>query len=196
MHRFLILALAGFLILLAPHGFAADKLTPPLDGDMSRLKTYDSPEEIPDVLIHSDEGTKHLSDYKGKIVILNLWATWCPPCLHELPALNALQDTSDKTKVQVLAVSVDTTGLEPVKKYLTDNKLTQLPAMMDQDRNIQQLKVLKGIDGIPVTLIIDPQMRVMARYEGEADWGGENFRATLDYYLKHVSFLPYEMKMF
>ena len=92
--------------------------------------------------------------------------------------------------VSVLTVSLDTTGNDKVKKFLEDHKLTKLPPYVEVNNNVQQLDVLRGVNGIPVTLIIDPQMRVVAYLPGTADWAGRSARAVIDYYLKNVSFVP------
>ena len=193
MHRFLVF-LTVFLLLNAGPILAAEPVyAPPLDGEMAKLKVLEKPDDLPDVVFTTVNGPKRLSDYRGKIVILNLWATWCPPCLQELPSLNALQTALGTEKIQVLAISMDSSGINDVKKYLDDHQLSQLAPMMDPEHGVQEFEVLKKTEGIPVTIIIDPQMRALAHFEGQADWNGSDARAMLDYTIKHVSYLPYKL---
>ena len=192
MSRFSIFLSALFVLsALAGHALA-DTSNPPRDGDMIKLIPYPEPVPLPEVMLSSsDKGLVRLSEYRTNLVLLNIWATWCPPCVAELPSLNALQYSMAKDGLlKVVNVSIDTTGPEAVKKYMQDNLLTSLQPFIDVNGDVQKLEVLKGAAGVPVTLIIDPQNRVIGRLDGDADWNGKAARATIDYYLKNVSFSP------
>jgi thiol-disulfide isomerase/thioredoxin len=172
---------------------AKDTSSPPISGDMIKLTLINSKEQLPRVVLSSaDKGLTYLSDYKGKIVVLNIWAKWCAPCLAELPSLNALQMALGGSYLQVVTVSIDTDSLTDIKKTLTDMNLNELPGFADNYKNIQQLEVLKGVAGVPITLIIDPQTRVLAMVEGDADWNGPDARKVLEYYMKNVSYSLFE----
>lgn len=163
---------------------------PPLTGDMIRLKVLPKPMKLPEVLLAADgQGLAYLSQERGKLVILNVWATWCPPCIEELPSLNALSYAMDPNMVSIVTVSLDTAGNDKVKKFLEDNDMTKLPPYVEVNNSIQQLDVMRDVTGIPVTLIIDPQMRVIAYLPGSADWSGRSARAVIDYYIKSVSYV-------
>lgn len=166
---------------------------PPIKGDMYKLRTLDKSFKLPSALISSvDNGLTNLSEFKGKLIVLNIWATWCPPCVTEMPSLNALQYAMGGDKFKVVAVSIDKDGLQVAKKYMTDNNLTGLTPYFDVNNDIQQLEVLKGVPGVPVSLIIDPQGNVLSLVEGDVDWNGPDARAVLDYYMKNIpSFSAY-----
>lgn len=167
------------------------KFAPPLNGDMLNLVVLDKPTVIPDIaLFASDKGKVRLSSYKTKLVVLNIWATWCPPCLEELPSLNALQYAMGSNIFDVVTVSLDSNSAESIKKFLIDHELMKLPSYVDVDSDIQKLEVIKDMPAIPITLIIDPQSRVLAKLEGPADWNGRDVRAVLEYYAKNVSYAP------
>lgn len=192
MQRIFLTLMVVLLVLGAMPVMAQDKkLEPPLNGQMSRLKVLDEPVDLPDIALTTPQGKKALSDFRGKLVILNLWATWCPPCLNELPSLNALQMAMGGDKLQVVAASLDTGGIEVVQKYLSDHNLTNLTPMLDESQMLTQMDVLRGVAGVPATLIINPQMKALALYEGEADWNGADVRAVLEYYMQNVSFLSF-----
>ncbi len=168
---------------------AKDTSSPPISGDMVKLTPYETPQTMSRVYIASaDKGLTNLIEFKGKIVVLNIWAKWCPPCIAELPSLNALQLALGGEYLQVVTVSIDEGSLEDVKKYLTDNNLNALPAYADSNKDVQKLDILRGVAGVPVTLIIDPQTRILARVEGDADWNGKAAREVLEYYMKNVSY--------
>ena len=185
MSRFFAL-LFVFSLLVLPAAYAAG---PPISGDMVKLTAYDPPAYLSPVMISSSgEGLTYLSEFEGKLIILNIWATWCPPCIKELPSLNALQYAMGSDTFEVVTVSVDTTGPEVVKKYMDDNGLKALKPYIDLNKNLQQQEVLSGVAGIPVTLIIDPKGKLLARVAGDADWNGPAARAVIEYYLKNVTF--------
>lgn len=191
MNRFVVLA-AAILFAIQAQAFAAEGntgLQPPKDGDMLRLETYDAPETAFDVtLSRKGQSLEKLHDFKGKMVVLNLWATWCPPCIKELPSLNALQLAMGSDTFQVVTVSMDTgdDAEEKAQKYLTDNKLDALPGFIDAYSELVKIHALKTVPGIPATLILDQDMRVLARYQGDADWNGKEARAVLEYYQKNI----------
>ena len=187
MSRFLTFLTITFL--LSVPVASAQLYNPPISGDMVKLVPYDNPQTLPKIMLSSaDKGLTYLSEYRNKLVVLNIWATWCPPCVEELPSLNALQYAMGNDKFAVVTVSIDTTGLEAVKKYLDDNNLKALPAYMDGNEDIRKLEILKGVPGVPVTLLIDPQYRVLARVEGNVDWNGPAARAVLEYYMEHATY--------
>lgn len=187
MSRFLLVF--AFLMTALP-AFAASKVyAPPLEGEMTRLTVYNPPVKIPDVLLSADgKGLTNISEFKTKLVVVNLWATWCPPCVEELPSLNALQLAMKDDSFEVVTISIDTLKPSAVKKYMDDNNLKALTPYMDINQGAQRWEVLKGVAGVPVTLILDPQSRVLARFEANTDWNGPEARKVLEYYKKNVSF--------
>ncbi|MDQ2640488.1 MAG: TlpA family protein disulfide reductase [Pseudomonadota bacterium] len=105
-----------------------------------------------------------LSGYRGKLVLLNFWATWCPPCREELPVFSRWQKDLQARGLQVIGLSMDDDVAE-VKKFLAEYPVT-FPIAMGGAKFAEQFG---GVLGVPLTYLIDAQGRVVARYQGEAD---------------------------
>jgi len=151
-------------------------------GHMAAFVFRKEPEALPDVKFQDAEGKERtLADWRGKVVLLNLWATWCVPCRKEMPALDRLQQELGSDKFEVVAVSVDRKGIEASRKFLDDTKVGKLALYVDQStRLISDLKAV----GLPATLLIDSQGREIGRLLGPAEWDSEDakrlIRATLN----------------
>jgi thiol-disulfide isomerase/thioredoxin len=113
------------------------------------------------------DANKTLADFKGKVLIVNFWATWCAPCVKEMPMLEALQAKLGGPAFQVLAVSQDREGAKVAKPFIEVQKwnkaafFTESPGHFARDGNLR---------GLPTSLLIDKQGREVARVEGEANW--------------------------
>lgn len=105
--------------------------------------------------------------WRGKVVLVNLWATWCQPCLREMPSLQALQQTLGGDRFQVVAISQDLGGARQVDPYLARNTLTGLDILLDPTGSAGKAF---HAPGLPVSILLDPQGRQIARLTGEADW--------------------------
>jgi peroxiredoxin len=113
-------------------------------------------------------GTKRtLADYRGEGIVLNLWATWCAPCIAEMPALDELAASARKFAIAVLPVSIDARGLSVVKPFYAAHNLGHLPILLDPESDAA--RAFK-VHGIPATFIIDRQGRVVGRTEGPVQW--------------------------
>lgn len=137
-------------------------------GSMAAFVFKKSPEALPDTLFIDASGKERsLKDWSGKVVLLNLWATWCAPCRKEMPALDRLQGELGSDKFEVVAVSVDKTGVEGAKKFLDQIKVAKLGVFADP--TIRLGTALKAI-GMPSTLLIDREGREIGRLVGPAEW--------------------------
>ena len=106
-------------------------------------------------------GKQHkLADYKGKWVLVNLWATWCPPCLEEIPDLIALQESHKN--LAVIGVAVDFESKKSVVDFVDDN-LMSYPIVLADDKTIKQLG---GADVLPSTYVYDPQGKLVKLFRG------------------------------
>jgi thiol-disulfide isomerase/thioredoxin len=117
-----------------------------------------------------------LADFKGKLVVLDVWATWCAPCRQEFPRLDRLQAAMGGADFTVLALSVDLGGRAPVDKFYGEMKITALDEYLDPSGD--SAKAL-GLRGLPTTLILDRQGQEVARVEGAAAWDGPEVKALL-----------------
>lgn len=110
---------------------------------------------------------RSLADFKGRIVLLNIWATWCVPCRREMPALDRLQARLGGPDFEVVPVSIDRGGIEAVKRFYSEIDAQNLGMYIDSSG---QLVRALGAVGLPTTLLIDGAGRELARIIGPAEW--------------------------
>ncbi len=107
-----------------------------------------------------------LADYKGKVVLLNIWATWCAPCVAEMPSMEKLYQELKDEGFELLAVSVDETGTEAVAPFMKKHKLG-FPVLLD---TVGDIKSLYQVNGIPESFIIDKNGIIIEKVIGPRDW--------------------------
>ena len=115
------------------------------------------------------------ADFKGKPVVVNLWATWCQPCLKEMPSLDRLQSALDG-KLAVAAVSEDHGGAKRVGPFVAAMGLQKLKIYLDPKSDVGHAF---NVRGLPTSIVIDAKGRVVGRVEGAAEWDSEAMRAVL-----------------
>lgn len=126
------------------------------------------PKDIPRLEFEDGAGrTRSLADFKGKLVLLNLWATWCAPCREEMPALDRLQAKLGGSRFEVLALSVDQQGPEMARRFFAENGVKALPLYIDRSA---QAAFKLGAVGLPSTLLVDARGREIGRHIGPAKW--------------------------
>jgi thiol-disulfide isomerase/thioredoxin len=132
------------------------------------FKPHATPRPVKDFkFIDGDLKAASLADFRGKVVLLNIWATWCGPCRKEMPTLDRLQATLGGPDFEVVALSIDEAGVPIVKEFYQELGLKALRIFVDPAMQAPiHLKVL----GIPATLLIDREGREIARYAGPAEW--------------------------
>ncbi len=144
----------------------------PMLQDIAALQAISPPVALPALSFTDAEGHPHtLADYPGVAghgAVLNLWATWCPPCVAEMPSLAALHRTLAASGIPVLAVSADRGGAPVVQGFFRAHGIQGLPVLLDpHSETVHAL----GLVGLPTTLVIGPDGRERGRLEGSADWG-------------------------
>ena len=107
-----------------------------------------------------------LSDYRGKVVLLNIWATWCPPCVEEMPSMERLYEELKGEDFEILAVSIDALGAKAVGPFMKRHHLS-FPALLNPSASIRSLY---GTTGIPESFIIDKQGTLVETVIGPRDW--------------------------
>jgi thiol-disulfide isomerase/thioredoxin len=119
---------------------------------------------------------RHLADFKGRVVVLNIWATWCVPCRREMPALDRLQAILGGPDFEVVPVSIDRGGIETVRKFFSEIGAHDLAMYLDASG--QSLRTLRAM-GLPTTLLIDRAGREIGRVVGPAEWDAPEIVAVL-----------------
>ncbi len=146
------------------------------DGGLSKLTRTD-PTPVPATGFTDPDGGAHsLADYRGKVVLLNFWATWCAPCREEMPSLDALQAELGGDDFQVVAIAAGHNPPPAIRKFMTEEKIAHLPVLLDPR---QALAREMGVMGMPVTLLIDRDGHEIARLIGGADWSSDTAKALI-----------------
>lgn len=138
---------------------------------LARFALTQNPAPLPDVAFSDALGKRHaLKEFRGRYVLLNLWATWCAPCVKELPSLAKLQKAMGD-KMTVVPVDVGRNEAVDAAQFLKAHGAGGLPVFMDSD--IALVRALKSY-GLPTTVLIGPDGKEVGRASGEADWGAED----------------------
>ena len=120
-------------------------------------------------------GSARLSDYKGKVVILNFWATWCPPCVSEMPSMENLYKQYKDKGVEILAVDLRE-NVNTVRQFINNNGYT-FPVLLDRDGRVGGLY---GVEAIPTTYIIDREGKIAGRIVGSIYWDTPQVIAAIE----------------
>jgi thiol-disulfide isomerase/thioredoxin len=144
---------------------------PGLRGAMETFRLHDVPRALPALSFRDgDDRPVSLEDFHGRIVLLNLWATWCAPCIDEMPALERLHTALGGEAFTVVALSIDRQGRRLVEPFLQRLNLTRLPVYLDPSGAVARTL---GVPGLPTTVLIDRDGRELGRIAGTAPWDGE-----------------------
>src|ERR1700726_2222884 len=152
------------------------KLAPLAHGEVAALTMATAPLRLPDLAFEDADGKpKKLSDWHGKTVLVNLWATWCVPCRKEMPALEGLQTKLQGPNFEVVAINIDTRDPEKPKNFLKQANVTRLGYFNDEKAKVFQ--ALKGIGralGMPTSVLVDGQGCEIATIAGPAEWDSDD----------------------
>jgi thiol-disulfide isomerase/thioredoxin len=154
----------------------ARKIAPLAHGEVAALTMATKPLKLPDLAFEDGDGKpKRLSDWHGKTVLVNLWATWCVPCRKEMPALEGLQSKLKSPNFEVVAINIDTRDPEKPKKFLEDANLTGLGYFSDQKAKVfQDLKSIGRALGMPTSVLVDGQGCEIGTIAGPAQWDSDD----------------------
>lgn len=147
------------------------------------LRMHASPREIGSFAFADGQGRrKTLADFRGRTVLLNLWATWCPPCREEMPSLDRLQKTLGGAKFEVVALSIDAEGAPAVERFYKELGIGALAIYVDPGMGAPG--ALKT-PGLPTTLLIDAQGRELGRHAGPAEWDSADVLRVISRHVPH-----------
>jgi thiol-disulfide isomerase/thioredoxin len=138
-------------------------------ADISQITLLAQPEPPPPISFQAADGSTHrLEEFRGHGMVINFWATWCAPCVAEMPSLAHLAGALAPRDIAVLPMSSDREGAAAVSRFYTSHEIRNLPILLDPHG--EAMKAFKP-RGIPTTVVIDRAGMVRARMEGGLDWG-------------------------
>ncbi len=136
--------------------------------------------EYTNLTILDDQNNQlNLSDYKGNILLLNFWATWCAPCKEEMPSLDLLKSNKDLNNLKIFPVNVGQDNVKKAKKFFDDMNIKNLNLYFDENINLTKKFALRGI---PTSILLDKNGKEFARVIGSLDFNDENFIEWLKLY--------------
>jgi len=145
---------------------------------LKKLTVREAPQHLPATVFETADGeTLSFESLRGKVVLVNIWFTACPPCIKEMPSLNRLQELRGGDDFQVVTISVDRTKDMPAK-FFTKNGIDRLEPWHDGTYGVTGNLFIRGF---PSTVIYSPQGREIAFLEGDAEWDSPEALRLIDY---------------
>ncbi|MDQ6680032.1 MAG: TlpA family protein disulfide reductase [Pseudomonadota bacterium] len=146
------------------------------DPNLTAFARHAAAREIGPFRFSDESGAEvSLAGFRGRVVLLNVWATWCPPCREEMPTLDRLQAALGGPNFEVVTVSIDAEGLSVVQTFFRQIGVKHLHPYIDSFHEVGDL----GAMGVPLTLLIDRRGREAARKIGPATWDDPDVMATI-----------------
>jgi len=152
------------------------------EGTMRKLMFHSEAQPVSQVPFATPEGEEFtLADWRGKHVVLNFWATWCAPCRHEMPALDALQAEFGGETFEVVTIATGRNTLAGIERFFAEpqegaDPIANLPILLDPKSDLAaEMAVL----GLPITVILNPEGEEIARMRGDAEWYSDSARAIV-----------------
>jgi thiol-disulfide isomerase/thioredoxin len=154
----------------------ARRLAPLARGEVAAFAVADPSRRLPDLAFRDATGAeRRLADWRGRTVLLNLWATWCVPCRKEMPALEALESKLGGPGFEVVAVNIDTRDGDKPRAWLKEVGIDRLAYYADPTAKVfQDLKIMGRAAGMPTTLLVDPAGCEIGTVAGPAEWASED----------------------
>ncbi|TNB46469.1 TlpA family protein disulfide reductase [Martelella lutilitoris] len=158
----------------------AAALKPLAHGEVAAFIPAETPRPMQNLAFNSDAGETSLSAFKGKTVLMNLWATWCVPCREEMPALDELEAEMGGDDFEVVAVNIDTGSDEKPKKFLDEIGISSLAFYRDGTMGVFNTLKKDGLAfGLPSTILIDENGCLLGSMNGPAEWASDDAKALV-----------------
>jgi thiol-disulfide isomerase/thioredoxin len=152
-----------------------------MPADFNKFQLHDEPRPFRDKTFVNEKGEEiDLSAFDGGVTMVNFWATWCPPCLKELPGMDKLQAEMAEDGLNVVAISLDRGGLKKARTFWKRADM-KMGLYADPDKDLAQQM---GVIGLPVTAILGPDGREIGRLIGEAEWDSEGAQKMLHFLIE------------
>jgi thiol-disulfide isomerase/thioredoxin len=160
----------------------AQKLKPLVHGEVAALSLAEAPKPLPNLSFSGPDGKSlTLADFRGRDILLNLWATWCVPCRREMPALDRLQGKLGGPNFEVVTINIDTTKLDKPKAFLTEIGVKNLSFYADSKADVfQALKQDNRVDGLPTTILVGKDGCEIGTMAGPAQWDSDDALALIE----------------
>jgi thiol-disulfide isomerase/thioredoxin len=160
----------------APAVATAGRVAPFARGEVAGVVVASRPLRLPDLAFRDESGNdRHLAEWQGRTVLLNLWATWCVPCRKEMPALDELQAKLGGPPFEVLSINIDTRDAAKPRNWLKEVGITRLGYYTDSSAKVfQDLKLVGRAIGMPTTILLDPAGCEIGTIAGPAEWASED----------------------
>lgn len=162
-------------------GSVAGRGSPPTDGQMQNFLIASERLPGPDATWSDGGGeTITLADFRGKVVLVNFWASWCAPCLRELPSVNALQQDLGSDQFEVVAINIDQQGKRVAAPFAKRLKLDALELYLDPRGRISRGV---GVQVMPTTILYDRNGLEIGRMEGPVEWNEADAKKLMQFYI-------------
>jgi thiol-disulfide isomerase/thioredoxin len=150
----------------------ADRIRPLVTGEIAGVLVAEKQQMLPNLTFQAPDGkVMTLADMRGRMLLVNLWATWCAPCRKEMPALDKLQAELGGADFEVVTINIDQRNLDRPKTFLAEVGVTRLAYYADPSAKVfQQLRAVDRAVGMPTTLLIDANGCELAYLAGPAEW--------------------------
>ncbi len=156
--------------------FTVFVITPALVVAEGKFEIIKNNIDLSDLTFMNQSKLDKISSYRGKVVLLNLWATWCTPCVEEMPALENLVSLFPDADFKVIALSQDKGGLSIIQNFYKYNKINKLGIYYDQDNKVS---TFLSVRGLPTSYLISRKGKIVARLEGSSSWNSENIKQII-----------------
>ncbi|MDG1995296.1 MAG: TlpA disulfide reductase family protein [Emcibacteraceae bacterium] len=150
-------------------------------GTMKRFEFHEAPKPVTlSKFQDAQENEVSFADFKDKVILVNLWATWCAPCIKEMPDLNELQKSLGGDNFEVVLLSENQDGIESSLKFLADNNISHLSTYLDTNRGVA--RSLKS-NALPTSFLINAEGLEVGRLIGPAEWNSGDSKALINYFI-------------